>query len=148
MNHDLVLNHMTLADILGAKCRQIPLDDARQEAAVALVKAARTYSPERGVKFGTFARNVIRNHLFDVSGVYAPIQSVEQERREDLNAEQTEALKAAMAKLMPDVRMALEMRYGETPATLEQIGTALGGSHSYARAVVAAGLATLREILE
>jgi RNA polymerase sigma factor (sigma-70 family) len=74
----------------------------------------------------------------DGAAVTTPERSLEDE---------CEALRAAMAKLMPDVRKALEMRYG-SDSTFEEIGAELCCSHTTARALVAAGLAKLKSMME
>ena len=147
----LVTDHLPLAEFIGSQCHCIPPDDARQEAVIALMVAARKFSPDRGVKFSTFAASVIRNHLFNAAIDYSPLplpshqQQDTVERRDD---EMCEALRATMEKLMPDVRLALEMRYGEDEATFEEIGARLDCSHVTASAMVAAGLVKLKGMME
>jgi RNA polymerase sporulation-specific sigma factor len=41
-------------------------DDLFQEGCVALLKAQNTYTPDKGVKFETYASKIIRNRLIDV----------------------------------------------------------------------------------
>lgn len=147
----LVTSHMPLAEILGARCSRIPTDDGKQEAMVGLIMAARRFSPDRGVKFSTFAATVIRNHLLNAVAVYSPLPMQPEERivEEHGEEEEVEAVRSAMSRLMPEVRTALEMRYGgESEATFEEIGLALGCSHTTARATVAAGLVKLKGMLE
>ena len=145
--NDLVISHLSLAAALGAKCGRMPVEDAQQEAVLALYRAAEKYKPERGAKFSTFAYNVIHNHLLDAAVIYSPLPVQKRSSDGDWEDRDRQALNAAMAKLMPDVRRALEMRY-EDDASFKAIGAALGCSHTHARAVVAAGLAKLKSMME
>ena len=145
----LVTDHLPLAEYMGSRWHaRIPVDDAQQEAVIGLLKAARKFSPDRGVEFDAFARAVIRNHLNRAVFDYSPLPTHPEPAPERSLEEECEALRAAMAKLMPDVRMALQMRYGESEATFEEIGKALDCSHPTARAMVAAGLAQLKSMME
>ncbi len=66
----LVRQWLPLAYKLAAKHRRRrggSADDLCQEAALALVEAATTYSPDRGVKFCNYAARCIMNHLINVS---------------------------------------------------------------------------------
>ena len=147
---DLVTAHLSLAEYLGSRFQSIPAEDAKQEAAVGLIDAARKFSPERGVEFKTFAAVCIRNQLRDAVHDYGPLpipQELAPANDEHCDEEECRLLRAALDKLMPDVKKALEMRFGED-ATFEEIGAALDCSHTNARAVVAAGLATLKRMME
>ena len=148
MKDDLVLSHLPLAKYMGSIGYGIPIDDAQQEAVVALIKAAEKYQPDHGAKFSTFARNVIRNHLITQSVVYSPIVPDARPATKQTNDQQRHAVMSAMEKLAPNVRKALEMRYGDDDASYEQIGIMLGCSHTYAREVVAAGLVKLKRLME
>jgi len=146
-----VLECLPLADCLGAKLR-IPAEDARQEAAVALVRSESKFNPERG-EFAAFAHRVIHNHLLKVAVVYSSKHSQmcwrEDSYVEDkVRGEEYVALRKALKSLTPEVRQALEMRYGETEAGFSEIGEALGCGHQAASAMVAAGLARLRRMIE
>lgn len=128
-------------------------EDIRQEAAVALIKAAARYTPEVGVSFPHFAACCIRNHLLNSSRSRPFISSAidprdVEDRRMDSNAEDVEALRAALGKLQPDVRIALELRFGETEATWDEIADACGVTVGKARCLVAAGLARLKSLME
>jgi RNA polymerase sigma-B factor len=63
----LVSDHMPLAVSVARQftTQYISAADMRQEALVALVMAARTFSSDRGPPFGEYARVVITNHLRD-----------------------------------------------------------------------------------
>ena len=151
MNDDLVLTHLPLAKYMGSRGYGMPVEDARQEAVIALMKAAEKYQPDRDAKFSTFARNVIRNHLINRAVIYSPTKpDARTPVRDNLSEQQpweTLILRAALEKMAPGVRMALEMRYGDD-ASYEHIGTMLGCSHTYAREVVAAGLVKLKRLME
>jgi len=76
---DLVLQHVGLAYSLAGRymARGEDLDDLRQVATLGLVKAARRYDPNRGVKFATYATaNIvgeIKRHFRDKRwGVHVP----------------------------------------------------------------------------
>jgi RNA polymerase sigma factor (sigma-70 family) len=146
--NELVMSHMPLAETIGSRFSRIPVDDAKQEAMVALVLAARKFDPERGKKFSSFAAAVIRNHLLDAVSDYCPLPHGDKAPEEREAVEDYDALRTAMNALMPDVRLALEMRYGESEATFEEIGARLDCTHVYAMAIVAAGLATLKRMME
>jgi RNA polymerase sporulation-specific sigma factor len=64
---ELAVLNLDLADICSHPfyLPNADREDIRQEAAVALVEAARCYQPGHGVPFRTFARHVIRRRLID-----------------------------------------------------------------------------------
>ena len=65
----LMTDNMGLAHMLENKmvnARGWDRDEARQESALALAKAAKAYDPERGFKFSTFAVKVMNNHMKDI----------------------------------------------------------------------------------
>ena len=59
----LVLDHIGLAKTLSARFSSLPYEDRFQEACLGLMKAYRSYEPDKGVTFGSYARAVIMNQL-------------------------------------------------------------------------------------
>ena len=131
----------------------LPREDAEQEAAMAMMYAAQKFDPSRGVQFKTFARWVIQNRLRDKIPFYGAAFPPEYSRIESAESQSSpfepedhEALRKAMATLMPDVQKALALRF-EQDLTFSAIGVEMGCSKSYAAALVAAGLTKLKWML-
>lgn len=68
--HDFIRAHMGLAGrAVGRMLGQFPwldADELASQANLGLLRAARFYRPERGVRFSTYAMTVIGNRLIDV----------------------------------------------------------------------------------
>lgn len=63
----LVLAHLPLGRVLARRCkaRGVGLDDLEQQAVLGLIKSADGFDPERGLRFGTYARWWVRTFLDD-----------------------------------------------------------------------------------
>jgi RNA polymerase sigma factor (sigma-70 family) len=159
-----ILAVLPICECVALKFRQIPtIEDRLDEAAQGLVQAIESYSAEKAASFKTYAPVVVRNHLLNAiregkvrespDVLIALHRTRENETAHEVLVarEDSERLHAALEQLMPDVRMALEMRFGlgeYEEATLKQIGAALGMSKTYAVAAVAAGLVRLAKLME
>ena len=147
--NSMVLEHLPLAAAMASKFFSIPREDALQEAELGLVTAASKFNASMGVKFSTFATVVIRNHVVGAMPKYAALP--EQTIGVDYGSsddDRHEAVNAAMAKLTPRARLAVNLRFGDAEHTFEEIGEKLGFSMMQARALVTASLVRLKELLE
>ena len=63
----LVLDHMYLAKTIAAKYRNkgIEYNDLVQEGLIGVIKAAKKFDPERGVKFSTYATFWVKQAIFE-----------------------------------------------------------------------------------
>jgi RNA polymerase sigma factor (sigma-70 family) len=63
---ELVLRNIWLARHVASRCRRdLQVDDAEGAARLGLVKAARRWDADRGVRFGTYAYTVMRHEIAD-----------------------------------------------------------------------------------
>ena len=72
------LAHMGLAKEIARdfSCARLEREDLEQEAFAALCAAARTFDPDRGFKFGTWAGRIVRTHLAGVVYHYRRVGTV------------------------------------------------------------------------
>jgi RNA polymerase sigma-32 factor len=63
----LVLAHLPLGRLLARRCKAhgVATDDLEQQAVLGLIRSADGFDPERGLRFGTFARWWVRTFLDD-----------------------------------------------------------------------------------
>jgi len=68
MGDKLILDHLYLAKIMAKKYinKGVDYEDLVQEGTIGLLKAAKKFDPERGVKFSTYATFWVRQAIFEV----------------------------------------------------------------------------------
>lgn len=144
LRNEIVHAHRSLANHIAARYagRGVPLDDLRQTAMLALVKAVERYEPERGVPFSSFAAQVIegglKEHFRDSAwAVHVPrrakernvaLRRTEEELTQLLGRSPTvNELAAALAVSTDDVLQALSAASAFRAASIETpaVGTAV-----------------------
>ena len=158
----LVEANRGLAIKFGRQCAQrgsdeSAMDDAVQEAMLALMRAARGFDPSRGFKFSTYAStsiimdatkhraNAHRRRIKSECDVYD--YSPEDHREKPACGLELAELAAAMASLDPRMRRVIEMRFRDG-ATLDEVGKAIGVTKECVRQIQLKATATLRKKIE
>jgi len=151
---------LPMVEYEASRFKTLEAQDAKQEAALRMVEAALVFDPNQGAAFKTFAQRCIHRRLLMLAGKtqrqrnnrHFFLAGAETEplaaRSESEIEREYKRLDAAMAQLMPDVRQALEMRFGDVEATYPEIAAALGVCRTTVFALLAAGLARLKTLME
>lgn len=142
----------------------VDFDDAVQDAAVALLRAAPFHDASRG-KFSTFAivsmrgplgNRACREHgrrlpgIYSIHGPNCTLEIPARDREDAPGGDELELLGRAIARLSGTARRVLRARFGLGGAremTLEEIGQRMGVTRERVRQVELAALAQLRGIL-
>lgn len=165
----LVLNHLNLAYSIALKFgADVPADDMKQEAVVALLKAADKFDESRGYAFSTFASVCIRNHLItyynkhgrlikiptnvlkssggDFVGAYLTEESIEVPDSFNIEAASSDHLfvQSLVSVLTEREKAVIFLRFWHG-MTLKSVGEVLSISRESVRKIEVEALAKMRE---
>ncbi|MBR1561921.1 MAG: sigma-70 family RNA polymerase sigma factor [Ruminococcus sp.] len=95
---ELVKRYLPVVHYLSGQFPGAARDDLAQEGAMALIKAVRSYSPDKGTKFATYASRCIRNKMLSELGRNTPISEDEGTLDDFYAAEETDPERLVIEK--------------------------------------------------
>lgn len=156
----MIEDNLGLAGVWAVKVARrsgLDLEDLKQEAVIALTRAAELFDPRRGFQFSTYASSAIMRRLRAIERRhFEGVCGKEVELRADWGVAKSEAV-AAIASNLPEIDLSIlpeRTRYvivhrfgigGARPRTLEDVGRSLGLNKERVRQIQNDGLAALRE---
>lgn len=95
---ELVKRYLPVVHYLSGQFSGTARDDLAQEGTMALIKAVRSYSPDKGAKFATYASRCIRNKMLSELGKNSPITDDEGNIDDFYAAEETDPERIVVEK--------------------------------------------------
>jgi RNA polymerase sigma factor (sigma-70 family) len=165
IRNEIVQEHLGLVRQVAGRLARNP-DSAEElfaEGCLALVDAIRSFDPERGFRFSTFAVSCIRHRLFRLlkresrrarTGIPAAATTMSEDDRSLTRLDEDEIsgkLHGAIEELPPRQRRLVRLRFGLDRSgesrSFRELASRIGLSKERTRQIVAAALDRLRETL-
>lgn len=165
IRNEIVVRHLGLARHVAGRLAHHPLaaEELYSEGCLALIDAIRSFDPDRGFRFSTFAVACIRHRIFrrlkrdsrraraGIAGL-APTMSEDDRSLTRLDDdEQSARLRDALTQLPTRQQRLLRLRFGLDPGghprSFRELAECEGLSKERIRQLVAAGIDRLRESL-